>query len=35
MALFFALLLIGTPLAIAVMDLLRMRKDAPAATRQL
>jgi hypothetical protein len=35
MALFFALLLLGTPLAFAVMNLLAMRKESPAATRQL
>lgn len=35
MALFFALLLIGTPLVIAVMDLMRMRKAAPTSTKRL
>jgi hypothetical protein len=35
MALFFALLLIGTPLGFAVMNLLSLRKDSQAAAKQL
>lgn len=35
MSLFFALFLIGTPLVLAVMELLRLRKDTEAAVKQL